>query len=134
MQEDQGKDRADQQNELARRVEQSHTDLLDVINVLIENGAFNILNSTSVSPLLRVLQNPPTERREAITQVAARYLKLLSKECPPMYIAHVPELLVAIGQQKHEKLVEASLQALASVCKYQPDAAPKDRSAGSEVS
>lgn len=44
-----------------------------------------------------------------------------------MYIAHVPELLIAIGQQKNEKLVEIALQALASVCKYQPSVAPKDR-------
>lgn len=86
-----------------------------------------MINSTSVSSLLRTLQTPPSnDRRDDIIRVAARFLGLLSKECPPMYIAHVPELLVAIGQQKNEKLVEISLQALASVCKYQPSVAPKD--------
>lgn len=108
-------------------MEQSHTDLLDCVNVLIDNGAFNIVNSTSVTTLLRTVQTPPNnDRRDDFTRVAARLLNLLSKECPPMYIAHVPELLVMIGQQKNEKLVEISLQALASVCKYQPSVAPKD--------
>jgi len=44
-----------------------------------------------------------------------------------MYEKHMPELLICVGQQKHEKLVEVALQGLASVCKYDQTLAPKDK-------
>ena len=44
-----------------------------------------------------------------------------------MYEKHLPELLICIGQQKNERLVEVALQALASVCRYDQTLAPKDK-------
>lgn len=44
-----------------------------------------------------------------------------------MFVTHVPELLICMGQKKNEKLVEVSLQALAAVCRYDREVAPKDR-------
>lgn len=115
------------QNELLRRIEQSHTEILATFTTIIEHGAFNILNTTSVSPLLRAVQSPPSgPHRDSTIQSAARFLSLIAKECPPMFTTHVPELLVGMGQQKNAKLVEVSLQALAAVSKYEEKAAPKD--------
>ena len=52
----------------------------------------------------------------------------MAKECAPMYVGHVPELLVVLGQQRNEKSVEVGMQALAAVCKIDKSSAPVDRS------
>jgi len=78
--------------------------------------------------LIKTLQTPPGGDHEGpIAQAAASFLSLIAKECPPMYEKHMPELLICMGQQKNEKLVEVALQALASVCKYDQALAPRDR-------
>ncbi|KAK1921574.1 armadillo-type protein [Papiliotrema laurentii] len=115
-------------NEFLRRIEQHHTDILDTFATIIENGSFNVLNTSSVSPLLRALQSPPSgPRRDNTIAASAKLLSLIAKECPPMFVTHVPELLICMGQKKNEKLVEVSLQALAAVCRYDREVAPKDR-------
>lgn len=87
-----------------------------------------MLNTSSISPLLKTLQSPPGgDHTGPIPVAAASYLQLIAKECPPMYEKHLPELLICIGQQKNERLVEVALQALASVCKYDQTLAPKDK-------
>jgi sister-chromatid-cohesion protein PDS5 len=115
------------QNEFIRRVEQSHTDILDTFTTLIDSASFSILNPSSISPLLKALQSPPPgPRKDAIASAAARFLSFIAKECSPMFVNHVPGLLVTMSQQKNDKLVEVSLQALAAVCKVDPSVAPKD--------
>jgi sister-chromatid-cohesion protein PDS5 len=111
-----------------RRIEQSHTELLTTFSVIVEQGAFNILNTTSISPLLKALQSPPAgPHREPTVNAACRFMRLTSKECAPMLEPHTPALLVCIGQQKNAALVEVSLQALAAVAKYDDKAVQKDK-------
>ena len=118
---------SDQKNEFLRRVEQSQTNLLETFTTIVENGSFNIVNTTSISHLLKTIQTPTGSRREETATAAKKLLALIAKDCPPMYSAHIPELLVCIGQKKNDKLVEVALQSIAAACKYDQDLAPKDR-------
>ncbi|ORY30387.1 armadillo-type protein [Naematelia encephala] len=115
-------------NELLRRLEQSHTDILDTFSSLVDVASFNIVNHSSIPALLKVLQKAPVgEHGRASTAAAARFLALMAKECPPMFKPHIAELVIVMGDKKNEKLSEVALQALAAVCKLDPEYAPDER-------
>ncbi|KAL7420002.1 Sister chromatid cohesion protein pds5 [Cryptotrichosporon argae] len=121
-------------NEFLRKVEQSYTSLLATARVLIDSAAWNIINHSSISGLIKRLQRPDGPQGERATALAARYLALIAKECAPMYKSHVPELVVTIHDKKRHKLVEVAFQALAAVCKWDRDSAPKDAKTASRAS
>ena len=127
------------QNELLRRIEQTHTDILDTFITLIDNAAWNVVNHSSIPALIKRLQRPETAtvistsadstEATATTPAQAAYalLALISKECSPMYKTHVAELVIVMSDKKNDLLSEAGLQGLASVCKADPDSAPADK-------
>lgn len=102
-----------------RRIEQSHTDILDTFTTLLDMGSWNLINHSSIPPLIATLQKPPKGERGGVTTQAARdLLRLIAKEGAPMYQSHVPELVIIMGDKKNALLSEAGLQALAAVSKW----------------
>ncbi|XAO21334.1 hypothetical protein I312_100083 [Cryptococcus bacillisporus CA1280] len=110
-------------NEFLRRVHQSHEDLLPTLTALVDMSAWNVLNHSSIPPLIRCLQRAESE---SIASAAAQFLGLMAKEGPPMYKSHVQELVAAIADKKNGRLMEIGFQGLAAVCKVYPDLAPSD--------
>lgn len=118
---------SDEQNELLRKLEQSHADVLDTFTVLVDNASWNIVNHTSIPSLIKRLQRPEGHNADNISLAAYRLLRLIAKECPPMYRTHVSELVIVMGDKKNDRLAEAALRGLAAVCKADPEAVPDDK-------
>ncbi|ORX33887.1 armadillo-type protein [Kockovaella imperatae] len=95
-------------NEFIRRIEQSHSDLLDTCTILLHHACFDIVNPSSISPLLKIMSKPNAP------PAASRLLTLMAKECAIMCRAHVAELGVAMTDKR---LSEVALQALAALAK-----------------
>ncbi len=113
------------QNELLRRLEQSHTDILETFSTIIDIASWMIVNHSSIPPLIKRLQRPESGN---VTAAAARLLSLIAKECAPMFKTHVAELVIVMADKKSEKLSQMALQALAAVCKADPSCGPDDGS------
>ncbi|WVQ83257.1 hypothetical protein IAT38_005396 [Cryptococcus sp. DSM 104549] len=111
-------------NELLRRIHQSHEDLLETMTSLVAYSSWNILNHSSIPPLIKRLQRPESD---ATAVNAAKLLTLIAKEGAPMYKTHVPELAILMGEKKNMRLVEVGVQGLSAVCKIFPEVAPTDR-------
>lgn len=116
-------------NEFLRRLNQSHTDILETFTVLIDSAAWNIVNHSSISPMIKRLHTRSTdEQSQKMSDAAHHLLSLMAKECAPMFKSHADELVIVIGEKKNEQLVEVGLQALAAVVKVNADWGPSDRS------
>lgn len=86
-----------------------------------------IVNHSSIPPLIKVLQKPPSGNHDSnIADAAGKLMSLIAKECPPMFKSHVPELVIVMSN-KNDRLSEVALQALAAVCKMEPESAPDER-------
>lgn len=118
------------QAEFLRRVEQSHSALLDTLTHLIDTAAWSIVNDSSVTPLLKRLQRPEgpsKEARDAVQEAAYKLLVLMAKEGAPMFRSHVAELHTLMGEKKNERLAEVALRALAAVMKLEPEGPSGDK-------
>ncbi|WVN89440.1 uncharacterized protein L203_104663 [Cryptococcus depauperatus CBS 7841] len=111
-------------NEFLRRVHQSHEDLLPTLKTLLDSSSWNIVNHSSIHPLIKRIQKPDSETSAS---AAAFFLSLIAKECPPMLKSHIQELVAAAADRKNERLIEMGFQALASVCKIYPELTPEDK-------
>ncbi|WWC86884.1 uncharacterized protein L201_001763 [Kwoniella dendrophila CBS 6074] len=111
-------------NELLRRVHQGHDGILDTITSLVEASAWNIVNQSSIPPLIRRVQKPESE---ASSTAAAKILGILAKDGLPMFKSHTAQLVLAMMDKKNDTLVEVALQALGGVCKIIPDVTPTER-------
>lgn len=114
-------------NELLRRLEQSHTSLLETFSTLIDSAAWMVINHSSIPGLIKRIQKPEGSQPDRVVTVAGHYLGLIAKHCAPMYKSHVPELVIIIGDKKNDILVEVGLQGLAAVCKWDADCGPTDK-------
>ncbi|WVQ98079.1 hypothetical protein IAU59_005201 [Kwoniella sp. CBS 9459] len=110
-------------NEFLRRVHQSHEDLLDTLASLLTMSAWNVVNQSSIPPLLKRLQRPDSE---ATAKATAKLLAIIAKDGAPMFKTHTSQLAIVVMDKKNEKLVEVAFQALAAVCKVYPEAAPNE--------
>ncbi|OCF45868.1 hypothetical protein I317_00356 [Kwoniella heveanensis CBS 569] len=110
-------------NEFLRRVHQSHEDLLETLTSLLNTSAWNVVNQSSIPPLLKRLQRPDSE---ATANAAVKLLAIIAKDGAPMFKTHTSQLAIVIMDKKNEKLVEVGYQALAAVCKVHPDVAPNE--------
>lgn len=107
---------------------QAHTDILETFTVLIDSAMFNVVNHSSISPLIKRLQTRTTDDiGQRTAEAAYQFLRLMAKECAPMFKSHVDELMIVVGEKRNEKLVEVGLQALAAVVKVDADWGPSDR-------
>lgn len=115
------------QSGLLRRLEQSHTDILETFTTLIDVGSWNIVNHSSIPPLIATLQKKQIgQKGEIVAGIARNLLRLIAKEGAPMFKSHVPELVLIMGDKKNTVLSEAGLQALAAVSKWDKTAGPSD--------
>lgn len=113
--------------EFLRRVEQSHASILDTFSTIVDSAAWIIINHSSIAPLIKQIQKPEGAQPERSAEVAAHYLRLIAKQCAPMYKSHTPELAIVINDKKNATLVEVALQALSAVCKWDPECAPSQK-------
>lgn len=114
-------------NEFLRRIEQSHSNLLDVMSVVADHAAWMLINQSSIPGLIKRLQKPEGPNAGRVAAISARYLDFIAKECAPMYKSHVDELVIIINDKRNDKLVEVGLQALAAVSKSNPGSGPTDK-------
>lgn len=114
-------------NELLRRIEQSHTSILETFTTLIDAAAWNVINLSSIGPLLKRLGKADGPRSVQIKTVAARYLALIAKECAPMFHTHVATLSVSVLDKKNDKVVEIAMQGIAALTKWDKSAGPSDK-------
>lgn len=68
-----------------------------------------------------------TSRLQVTANNAEKILVTISKRCPKLYKPHVSELAKAIADETNPRLVEVSLQALASVSHSEPEITPSDK-------
>lgn len=114
-------------NELLRKVEQSMGETLDTFTTMTDAASFGIINKSMIPHMLKTLQRPPPgSQGSAIADAAARILKVISKECPPMFKDYVPQLVIVMTD-KNVRLSVVALRALASICKVDPSTSPDDR-------
>lgn len=122
------------QNELLRRLEQSYTSLLETFTTLLEVASFMVINHSSIPTLIKRMQTRPSDERGTRSTFAAyNLLRLIAKECPPMFTTHVNELLIVMSDKKNDKLAEVALQALAAVARVAPDSVSSDSSVCAEA-
>ncbi|BEI99615.1 hypothetical protein CcaverHIS631_0406580 [Cutaneotrichosporon cavernicola] len=114
-------------NEFLRRVEQSYSNLLDVLSVVVDHAAWVIINQSSIPCLIRRLQKPEGPNAERVGALSARFLTFVAKECAPMYKDHIDELKIIINDRRNNTLVEVAVQALAVVTKWNPESGPSDK-------
>lgn len=114
-------------NEFLRRIEQSHSNILDVMSVVVDHAAWTLINQSSIPGLIKRLQKPEGPYAERVVAVCTRYLAFIAKECAPMYKSHVDELVIIINDKRNDKLVEVGVQALAAVSKSNPGSGPTDK-------
>jgi sister-chromatid-cohesion protein PDS5 len=118
------------QNELSRRIEQSHSEILDTFSNLVESGSWNIVNHSSIPALITALQRPATNdtpRTQAVADAARRLMVLIAKEGAPMFKPHMAELALVMADRRNVTLSTTALQALSAVCKADPSSAPSDK-------
>ncbi|WVF69779.1 hypothetical protein IAT40_004558 [Kwoniella sp. CBS 6097] len=110
-------------NEFLRRVHRSHEELLETLTSLLTMSAWNVVNQSSIPPLLKRLQRPDSE---ATANAAAKLLAIIAKDGAPMFKTHTNQLAIVVMDKKNDKLVEVAFQALAAVCKVYPEVAPNE--------
>lgn len=113
--------------ELLRRIQQAHSGIYDTFTTIIEAAGWNLINHSSIGGFIKRLVKPEGSNAARVSEIAARYLALIAKECAPMYKSHVDQLVIAMNDKKNDTLVEVALQSLAALCKLDKDAGPKDK-------
>jgi sister-chromatid-cohesion protein PDS5 len=117
---------ADIQHELRRRLEQHQPDILDTFTTILDVGSWNIINQSSIPPLIAALQKTQKgPQGEMITQAAREWLRLIAKEGALMFKSHIP-ILVKEMDNKKVILSEAALQGLAAVVKADKESCPTE--------
>jgi hypothetical protein len=107
-------------------LEQHHSELLDTFTTILDAGSWNIINQSSIPPLITALQKTQKGTQgEMITLAAREWLRLIAKEGAVMYKSHVPSLVQHMGDKK-DILSEAALQGLAAVVKADKECCPTE--------
>lgn len=93
-----------------------------------------VVNQSSVPTLVKRLQKGDhhgkgggSSRVQVTANNAETVLRTISKYCPKLYRPHVSEFAKAIADDSNPRLVEVSLQALASVSRSEPEITPSDK-------
>ena len=109
------------QNEFQKRIEQLSPGLASTLNILLRRSSFRILNQSSIPTLIKRVSKGHGDDDSA-SQITAGHartlLRYISKHSAAMYKSHIGELMKAVADEKHEALIETSLQALAGVLNW----------------
>ncbi|KAJ8473024.1 hypothetical protein ONZ45_g16446 [Pleurotus djamor] len=117
-------------NEFVRRMEQASPSLMNTMSSFLYRCSLRIFNQSSIPSLIKAIQRDHGKTTLQTQVHAAHSLTLMtsiSKHFPILYKPHIPELSKAIASEKSEKLVEASLQALAAAARFDEKLAPLDK-------
>ncbi|QRV81905.1 sister chromatid cohesion protein [Ceratobasidium sp. AG-Ba] len=131
-------------SEFHRRVEQSSAGILETMSWFLRRASLHIVNQSSVPTLvkkLRLADTPNSESQavagevegvqqthaEIIADRAQDLLECISKYHPAVYKPHVGELIKALADEKHPKLMQYCAQALAAVVRLDGSLAPTEK-------
>lgn len=143
------------QSEFLRRVEQSSSNIVGTMTVLLRRASLHILNQSSIPTLIKRVQKgseplssvaysqtqsqnnqsfsvwaggaEPEGRTQQAAHAAQTWMTFVSKHCPALYKAHIGEFSKAIADEKNARLVEVCLHALAAAAMWDPKIAPSDK-------
>ena len=114
------------QNEFSRRLEQSSPDIHATMTGLLRRNSLHIINTSSVPTLVKHIQRRGNHDLHA-TDSARTILVAVAKQCPAIFKSHVAEFSRALSEEGNVPLVEVSLQALATVARWDEGSAPNDK-------
>ncbi|KAF8999085.1 armadillo-type protein [Cyathus striatus] len=115
-------------NEFQKRLDQVSSSINPTMNILLRRASYRIVNQSSVPTLIKRMQKGSTTSVAGeIATYAQRLLAFTSKHSPAVFKPHIGELTKAIADEKHVKLVEVCLQALAGVVRWDEKLAPSDK-------
>ena len=100
----------------------------------LRKASLRIINQSCVPVFIkRIQQGDPdgsgqgTSHSQLMANHAQSIMTNISKHCPSILRPHIAELFRAIRTEKHPRLIELSLQAIAAASKYDPSLAPSDK-------
>ncbi|KAG9103997.1 hypothetical protein FRC06_006261 [Ceratobasidium sp. 370] len=131
-------------SEFQRRIEQSSPGILETMSWFLRRASLHIVNQSSVPTLvkrLKLADAPNSESQavagdmegvqqthaEIIADRAQSLLECISKYHPAIYKPHVGELVKALADEKHPKLMQYCAQALAAVVRLDGTLAPTEK-------
>ncbi|KAG8711503.1 hypothetical protein FRC11_002628, partial [Ceratobasidium sp. 423] len=133
-------------SEFHRRVEQASSGILETMSWFLRRASLHIVNQSSIPTLVKKLKladQPNTESQslvgmggdegsqqthaEIIADRAQSVLECISKFNPAVYSPHVAELIKALADEKHPRLVQYCTQALAAVVRLDSSLAPTEK-------
>jgi sister-chromatid-cohesion protein PDS5 len=104
-------------------VETLSSSIAPTMNLVLRQASLRILNQSSIPTLIKRLQKTSGMAPEN----ALRLLTHVSKHQPALYKSHVGELVKGVADERHPRLVEVALQALAAVMRWDEKAVPVDK-------
>lgn len=111
------------QNEFVKRMDTVSSGLAPTMNYLLRQASLRILNQSSIPTLVKRLQKP----NHLASDNSLKLLKYAAKHLPALYKSHIGELVKGVADEKHPLLVEAALQALAAVVRWDEKVVPTDK-------
>jgi sister chromatid cohesion protein PDS5 len=87
---------------------------------ILSRASFRIINQSIVPTLIKRLQRNDARdgHLDGLSEQAERIFTLISKLCPLLYKPHIAELAKAVSDERNSRLVDACLQALASLARH----------------
>ncbi|TFK41636.1 armadillo-type protein [Crucibulum laeve] len=123
-------------SEFEKRLEQLSAGILPTMTTFLRRASCRILNQSSIPTLIKRVQKGQDNPNSASYQAAHHaqtLLTFISKHSPSLYKLHISELTKGVADEKHPKLVEVSLQALAGVVRWDDKLAPTDKRTNERV-
>ncbi|CAE6505628.1 unnamed protein product [Rhizoctonia solani] len=111
-------------SEFHRRVEQASSGILETMSWFLRRASLHIVNQSSIPILVKKLKladQPNTESQ------SLSVLECMSKFNPAVYSPHVAELIKALADEKHPRLVQYCTQALAAIVSLDDSLAPTEK-------
>ncbi|KAJ7057785.1 armadillo-type protein [Mycena amicta] len=106
-------------NELTKRIDTLSAAIAPTMNFVVRKASLTTLNQSSIPTLIKRLQ----KSNHATEENAFKLLTFVAKHLPTLFKSHVGELIKGIADEKHPRLVEIALQALASLVRRDDDKA-----------
>lgn len=102
--------------------------------VLLRRASLRLINQSSIPTLIKHVRNgdfSAQSQSQSSADMSAKnasiILTYISKYCPVMFRAHIPELVKSVADEKHNQLVEESLHALSALSQRDPSITPTDK-------
>jgi sister-chromatid-cohesion protein PDS5 len=96
------------QNDLLKRINQQHPEVLDTFTVVCRRASLWIVNRSSIHTLLQATGNA-----DDTSSKAAQLLRFVSKHRPAIFKNHIAELQKTISDKRSSTSVEAGIRCLA---------------------